>query len=209
MRQPTELILLDLGRVLVRICDNIEHACRVAGIDPRPCDMAKFQTIGNQHERGEIDCRTFYQRIANHSEFSVDEVEALSNTWLLGAFDGVEELFDRLLRAELTVACLSNTNASHWRIMNDPQSHCPLPLHRLHHRFASHLVGAMKPDAAIYEHVERATGTAPRHIVFFDDHVPNIAAATQRGWHAVQIDITRNPPRQIIECLTELGVLRV
>ena len=45
----------------------------------------------------------------------------------------------------------------------------------------------MKPDAEIYDYVEKQTGKIPSHIMFFDDNVANIEAAKSRGWHATLI----------------------
>jgi len=42
----------------------------------------------------------------------------------------------------------------------------------------------MKPDARIYEVVERTTGRQGAQLVYFDDRPENIAAAEKRGWRA-------------------------
>ena len=62
---------------------------------------------------------------------------------------------------------------------------------RLTHRFASHLCGLCKPDAAIFEHVERTTGVPPSQILFFDDLAENVDAAKSRGWRGYVIDSRR------------------
>ena len=65
----------------------------------------------------------------------------------------------------------------------------------------------MKPDAKIYEHVEQTTGVAPEHILFFDDHPPNVNAARQRGWRVEQIDHTGDTVAQMTRHLRRYGVL--
>ena len=80
--------------------------------------------------------------------------------------------------------------------MTNPADPNYLSLERLTHRFASHLVGIRKPDAAIYEHVERSTGVAPSSILFFDDLEANVVAAQRRGWRAHQIRIDDDPVAQ-------------
>ena len=42
--------------------------------------------------------------------------------------------------------------------------------------------GAVKPETAIYEIVERRTGAAPSDLFLIDDRDANIAAAKARGW---------------------------
>ena len=49
-------------------------------------------------------------------------------------------------------------------------------------RFISGVLGLIKPDPAIYAHVEAETGVAPEGLLFIDDRPANIAAAAARGW---------------------------
>src|SRR5439155_2426569 len=98
------------------------------------------------------------------------------------------ELLRDLADADVKTACLSNTNVNHWRIISDPSESAYFPLHRLNWQFASHLVGARKPQTEIYEHVERATGARADRILFFDDLAENIEAAMSRGWIGCKID---------------------
>ena len=52
------------------------------------------------------------------------------------------------------------------------------------HWFMSSLIGCVKPDPAIYAHVERALGRAGGDLWFLDDRPENVDAASARGWHA-------------------------
>ena len=54
--------------------------------------------------------------------------------------------------------------------------------------FISGHLGVMKPDAAIYERLERDTGVAPGALLFADDRPDNIAAAAARGWQTHLFD---------------------
>ena len=49
-------------------------------------------------------------------------------------------------------------------------------------RFVSGHLGLIKPDPAIYAHVEEALGLDPATLFFIDDRPENIAAAEARGW---------------------------
>ncbi len=49
-------------------------------------------------------------------------------------------------------------------------------------RFVSGHLRMMKPDPAIYAHVEAETGFAPEALLFTDDKPENIDAAAARGW---------------------------
>ena len=46
-------------------------------------------------------------------------------------------------------------------------------------------IGAMKPDAKIYEALEKLAGRRGADIVYLDDRPENAAAGTARGWRAI------------------------
>lgn len=48
--------------------------------------------------------------------------------------------------------------------------------------YVSGHLGVIKPDPAIYAHVESGAGIAPEALLFADDLPQNIAAAAARGW---------------------------
>jgi FMN phosphatase YigB (HAD superfamily) len=49
----------------------------------------------------------------------------------------------------------------------------------------SYEVGAMKPDAPIYESLEKLAGRRGAEIVYLDDRPENVAAGAARGWRAI------------------------
>lgn len=49
-------------------------------------------------------------------------------------------------------------------------------------------VGAIKPEAAIYEAAAREAGVAPEEILLIDDSRANLMAASKLGWHAMWFD---------------------
>jgi HAD superfamily hydrolase (TIGR01509 family) len=49
----------------------------------------------------------------------------------------------------------------------------------------SHLVGAMKPAAKIYEAIEELTGFRGGELLYIDDREENHAAGRERGWQAI------------------------
>jgi putative hydrolase of the HAD superfamily len=63
-----------------------------------------------------------------------------------------------------------------------------------------------KPDPAIYAHAESALALAPAHTVFFDDHMPNVQAATKRGWQGVHVPDPGHLPTLMAPLLTQRGV---
>ncbi|MCC7145866.1 MAG: HAD-IA family hydrolase [Phycisphaeraceae bacterium] len=206
-----ELVCLDLGRVLIRICDGWEQACALAGVT-LPASVGektiagKLQQLAAEHEIGRVSDEVFFQSTAALTGLTANQVKAISNAWLMGAYAGTAELVERLAGAGRTSACLSNTNANHWRMMMAKGGPNALGLGKLTYRFASHLCGLAKPDGSIYEYVEKAAKVKPGAILFFDDHLPNIQAAQRRGWQAIHVQPHDDPPRQVMACLQERGI---
>ncbi|MEX0775869.1 MAG: HAD-IA family hydrolase [Phycisphaeraceae bacterium] len=197
-----QLICLDLGGVMIRICGGWEEACRRAGIafPARLADPAIWMTlqdIGNQHECGLIQDDAFAQQTGQLIDTPPQHVLAGCDAWLKGPYPGAVELIGELSRhGQVRSACLSNTNTRHWRMMTTPGPHF-LGLDRLTWRFTSFEARMMKPSPGIFRQVEQATGIAGRAILFFDDSQANVHTAQQRGWQAVRIDPAGDPVAQI------------
>jgi len=207
-----KLVVFDLGRVLIRICDNWRHACEVARMSSPVAEMdtaakAAMRELVALHETARIDQNQFAESASPLLGLPVECVLAMSNVYLLGPFPGVDELLDDLSAAGVSTACLSNTNASHWDLMCAKTGPASLPMDRLTWRFGSQELGVRKPDPAIYAHVETTTSTAPNQIVFFDDLEENITGARSRGWHGVRITPDRDPVAQMRHTLRSLRIL--
>lgn len=206
------LIVFDLGRVLVRICDGWEHAFALAGVTlpDNVLDAAmreRWLNAVSRIETGESPVPAFCEEVAKDLRLECELVTRMWNGYTLGPFSGADQLLTELRGTGATTACLSNTNAEHWRVLTDPSDAHGRVVNRLDHHFASHLIGIRKPDAAIYEHVERVTGAAPESIIFFDDLEANVAAAHRRRWSAHQIRIDSDPIAQIRVHLRGHGIL--
>lgn len=208
------LVVFDLGRVLIRICDDWQHACRCAGLEVNTASLLLHVTalkkLSDAHEVGQISSADFLAEIARVIGASPDHVRRASEAYTRGAYAGAPELVDELNAAGVRTACLTNTNEHHWQLLSQPGHPTFFPLDRLGYRFASHLMRCRKPDAAIYERVERETEMPPSSILFFDDVVENIEAAARRGWGANRVDPKlENPIPYVRSVLRQRGVLRV
>lgn len=211
-RDAIQVVCFDLGDVLIRICRGWRHACECAGVtreirEPDAATKAAIHDVIVDSEVGRIDQATFAARVAPLLGVETDDVLKMSDAYLLGPYPGVPELIEDVNAAGVATACLSNTNASHWSLMTCSGGRCELPLAKMTYRFASQLVGARKPDAAIYEHVERITGLAPAQLLFFDNLAENIEAALARGWRGEIIDPGGDPVAQMREHLRRYDVL--
>ncbi len=207
------IIIFDLGGVLVRICHGWAKACEYNGFElpavlRDPAAAAKLDDIGIRFETGITDEATYLREAADLTGFTREQIQTALHHWIISPYPGAAQLVQEVADLGLPTACLSNTNATHWAMMNGQADlrHAALPLHLLTHRFASHLIGAMKPNPRIFEHVETALNLPPESILFFEDHPPNIAGAKARGWQVEPIDPTGDSPGQVRQHLRLRGL---
>ena len=206
-----QLVCLDLGGVLVRVCGHWQEAWRAAQLQLparvlSPALVAALLEIGRQHESGRIDEAAFEREAAKLTGLSPRQIAGASAAFLQGAYPRAADLVGRLAaHPHVRSACLSNTNTRHWRMMNSPGPN-DLGLDRLTFRFVSYEIGHMKPSPDIFRHVERASGLSPAQILFFDDNPGNVAAARACGWHAERIDPADDPPGQVVGQLRRYGI---
>jgi putative hydrolase of the HAD superfamily len=196
---PVRLVVFDLGRVLVRICRDWQHACECAGIasfkrDLSDADASGLKAIARRHDVGELGIRDFAQHASPLMGLSPEQVLAMSEAFIFGPYPGAADLLGELNEVGIATACLSNTNEHHWQLLFERGHRAWLPMDRFTHHFASHLVGARKPDTAIYECVERTSGLRAGAILFFDDVSENVEAARRRGWIGEVIDPAPDEP---------------
>ena len=64
-------------------------------------------------------------------------------------------------------------------------------------------VGAMKPDAKIYEAMEKMCGRGGANIIYLDDRLENIQGGLARGWRA----ILHETPEKTSTVIGKLGLL--
>lgn len=216
-RRP-DLVVFDLGGVLIRICRSWAEACAAAGLDVRPASTDESASrrrheLARRHGIGQIDSDAYFRLLSEsmHGLYTPDEVRRIHDAWLLGEYAGVHELIADIKAAGVATGVLSNTNHAHW-VRLVPPSHgglhefkAPGLVDRLH---ASHLLGVAKPDAAIYHAFHRTAGLAvrPDAILFFDDLEENVAAARACGWQAELVDYTGDTAAQMRSFLRARGL---
>lgn len=180
------VVLFDLGNVLVDL-GGIEAMHAMLNTQGEEAEVwlkwlnspavAAFDT-------GRICFDEFAQRLPEEvaSQSDKETFKDAFKFWPRGLFDGALELVDAI-KPEYHRAILSNTNAAHWpRIMGE----MGLAGH-FHSYFASHLIGEVKPDAAIYQYVLDKLQVAPERIVFIDDNQVNVDAAIALGMQAHRV----------------------
>jgi putative hydrolase of the HAD superfamily len=208
-----ELVVFDLGRVLVRICNDWVHACATAGVNiaPDKLDLAallELRDLVHQVEVNAVSFEEFTAQVGKTLGATPDQIRCASEVFLVSLYPGAMELIEELDAAGVATACLSNTNEHHWELLADPEHPVFSGLSRLRYQFASHLIGARKPEQGIYEHLERVTGFRGGAILFFDDVQENVQAARLRGWNAEWVDPElEDPLPQMRAALVKHGII--
>lgn len=206
----------------MRICRSWDEACVQAQLPFRDAlafaseaMRSRRKEVVDRYQRGDLESGAYYVELSRAVDelYSIAEVEQIHAAWTLKEYPGALELIQELNRLPgVTTACLSNTNAVHWRRLagEDGRAEYPAVL-ALRQRLASHLLGCSKPDASIYERAaasffESRSGR-PQDIVFFDDLPENVLAARAAGWTAFEVDPHGDTPSQMRMLLVSVGLL--
>ncbi len=177
-------ILFDLGGVLIelwgevpllRMCPHLKSksALHEAWVSTRA--VKEFET-------GKITYQSFCKRLVEemNMDISPSEFEVAYRTFLGDIYEGAEELITEL-KEQYTVACLSNTNSEHMRLLSDRSKFLEL----FDHQFLSYQIGYIKPDPEAFLYVTRALHMRPSEIFFIDDNELNVKVATEVGMHGL------------------------
>ncbi|MCG8508543.1 MAG: hypothetical protein MI741_04875, partial [Rhodospirillales bacterium] len=120
--EPIELVIFDIGRVLLRIADNWADAYERAGV-VMPGGMTNekeqmLHRLGRSYESGRIPVDDYLTQVASATGLSEREIRRIYDAWLVAPYPGIHELIDELKGLSngdsLRTACLSNTNDLHW-----------------------------------------------------------------------------------------------
>lgn len=219
VRHDIQLVIFDLGRVLLRISDDWDHAAQRAGLPNLAGLTGDLSTkaargqnnplaeLFDHFETGRVNVVEFLAGTARETGLGADDIRRVLEAVLIETFPGAIALLDRLSAEPAKTACLSNTNAHHWQMFSDRDHPAYLPVELFDFPLASQIIGHAKPDPRIYRYVEDGTGIAPRNILFFDDLPENTAAADALGWNTVTVERCENPIPAIKRSLVDYGVL--
>jgi putative hydrolase of the HAD superfamily len=205
----TRFVFFDLGNVLVKF--DVRRLIRqVAELVDRDIEQVAESIFGNDLHRdlecGRIDLVDYYEGFCRRVDARPDFDRLLhAVNDMFWANDSIVPVLETLARQSFPRGILSNTGPSHWE-------HCSgtfdyIQAHLPKHHILSYEIGAMKPDAAIYDAAERvAAGAVPgirrEEIFFTDDREDNIEGAQAAGFDAVLYRRTD----ELVEQLARRGV---
>ncbi|MFL0355525.1 HAD family hydrolase [Erythrobacter sp. GH1-10] len=135
-----------------------------------------------QHDRGRPLAEMVPERIAEYPAYE-SHIRAYAerfNETVPGPVEGTHALVERLDERGVPLFCLTNFGHEFWETFH--------PTEPIFRRFEDIIVSGTeqvaKPDARIYEIVERRSGRSGGELFFTDDNPANVEAARERGWDA-------------------------
>ena len=199
-----QAILFDLGNVLVPVDFDSSYraAAERCGLAPHEVEeRLRLSGLADVYERGRMSSAEFHRQVDAMFGLGCD-LESFRAVWgaMLQGEPLVEESLLDQLRPGVRTAILSNTNELHWDWVVERY---PL-VRRFKTAVLSHEVGAMKPEAAIYEAALEAVGARAEQCFFTDDRPENIEGARALG---IQAELFAGA-RPLRDRLQRLGLLR-
>jgi len=184
MSQPS-IVAFDLGKVLVDFDYHIAVS-RIAARSTLPPDGIKT-FLGQSHaiidyESGRLTREEFYEQARQAIGFrgTIEEFGGFFAD-IFTEIPSMIELYAGLHRRGVPTYIFSNTNdlaVEHIRRN--------FPFFRDFDGYIfSYEVGAMKPDAKIYEALEKLVRRRGADIVYLDDRPENVAGGAARGWRTI------------------------
>jgi glucose-1-phosphatase len=182
-RDDLRVILFDLGGVLVQLdgvatlLELLEHRMSADDIWRLWASSPSVRAF----ETGKLAPAEFAAAVLGELAVELEPQRFLESFvgWPNALYPGALDLLASIPR-RYQRAVLSNSNAVHWARVIDGMQLAPT----LDHYFSSHLIGKMKPDVAAFEHVLKALDCKPEEVLFLDDNVRNVDAASSIGMHA-------------------------
>ena len=187
MKYATELIMFDLGGVLIELGNSPIPRGWLPNSENFNLSDWFLSPTALAFECGHISAAEFAYSIKTELSLIVDCSEIIDKftQWPKAFFpDSTDILIE--LRGKYRLALFSNTNELHWsRFIEEFEIH-----KYFDHLFASHLLKAAKPDIESFHQVLDSLKVAPDKVLFFDDNSDNISSAKRVGINAVLVSGT-------------------
>ncbi len=201
--ETPKIVVFDLGKVLVDFDYSIA-ARKVAARSARAVDQLRSFLESSpllvQFETGRVTRQEFFAEICRATGFR-GTIEEFGEFFadIFTAIPAMIELHAGLRRRGIPTYIFSNTNDL--AIEHIRRS---FPFFRDFDGYIfSYEVGAMKPDAKIYEALEKFAGQHGAEILYLDDRPENVAGGAVRGWRT----ILHETPEKTRAALEKFGVL--
>jgi FMN phosphatase YigB (HAD superfamily) len=196
------IVVFDLGKVLVDFDYSIA-AKRVAARSTR-CIENLHDVLGGspilvRFESGLLTKQEFFSEIQQLTGFtgSADEFASYFAD-IFFPMDSMIQLHAELRSKKIPTYIFSNTNEL---AVGHIRRSFPFFNH-FDGYILSYEIGAMKPNAKIYESLEKLSGRKGPEIFYIDDRLENIQAAAARGWQTALHETTEKTRPALEEFLS-------
>lgn len=198
-----EAVVFDLGKVLVDFDYSIASRRIAERGTVDPAEVRNFidhSPLLFRYETGLMDRRQFFEEVRRMTGFRGDLDEF--GHFFADIFTEIPEmvaLHERLRARDVPTFIFSNTNDLAIGHIRRSFSFFA--------RFDAYVLSyehqAMKPDARLYEVVERVTGRTDEAILYLDDRLENAEAGRARGWQVIH----HREPAESVAKIEKLGLL--
>jgi FMN phosphatase YigB (HAD superfamily) len=201
--QRPSVVVFDLGKVLVDF-DYTIAAKKIASkgtmLAQKIYEFIALSPLLLKYETGLITREQFFSAVCESTGYcgGIEEFGGFFAD-IFTPIEPMVELHSALRKAEIPTYIFSNTNdlaISHIR-KNFPF------FSNFDGYILSYEVGAMKPDAKIYEALEKMAGKRGPDVLYLDDRLENISAGAARGWQV----ILQETPQKTVAAIRKLGLL--
>jgi FMN phosphatase YigB (HAD superfamily) len=189
MMSRPKVVVFDLGKVLLDFDYGIA-ARRIAArgnVSPQAVkDFIDHSPLLFRFETGQMTKEQFFAEIRVASDFGGD-LEEFSGFFsdIFVPIEPMVALHEELRRRGVPTYIFSNTNEL---AVGHIRRRFPF-FHNFDGYILSYEHGAMKPDAKLYEVVEKQSGRRQAEILYLDDRPENVAAGAARGWQVILQEI--------------------
>ncbi len=181
----TKAVVFDLGKVLV----DFDYAIAIRRIAAR--GKIPLEELGQvvsqspllmEYECGRLTSREFYEQVCAVTGYAGDFEEfGVSFGDIFQPIEPMVELQARLRQKRIPTYIFSNTNEL--AVLHIRRA---FPFFKNFDGYVlSYEHGAMKPDPALYEVVERVSGCRGAELLYVDDRPENIDSGAARGWQVI------------------------
>ncbi|HSU57404.1 MAG TPA: HAD family phosphatase [Candidatus Dormibacteraeota bacterium] len=203
MKQKPQAVIFDLGKVLVDFDYGIaarKLAARCEMVADKVHHYISQSPLLAHYETGQLTRQQFFTQICKATGYAgaLEEFgEFFSDIFF--PIEPMVELQAKLRTNGLPTYIFSNTNdlaVAHIR-RNFPF------FSKFDGYILSYEVGAMKPDAKIYEAMEEMAGHRGAELLYLDDRPENVEAGRARGWRVI---LQESPEKTLAE-IERIGLL--
>jgi FMN phosphatase YigB (HAD superfamily) len=195
--EQIDIVLFDLGGVLVDF-GGVGPMKELAGIDTDDELWQRWLSCPwvRRFERGHCSPEDFAVGMVDEWSLRISSASFLAafESWPGGTMPGAADLVDDVRRI-LPVGCLSNTNALHWEAHF---AQWPI-LSSFDFRFLSFEMGMVKPDQELFFEVAHRLDTPPERLLFLDDNLRNVEAASASGLRTRHVRGAAEARRALVE----------